>query len=639
MTARHTRSSMHFFRHAVGFGEGSALAAIVGSASDAVITKTVDGVVTAWNEGAHLLYGQPVEQMIGHNIEATIPLDGIDLERARHARVALGASESGYRCVRVRSDGQRIEVVMSMSPMRNAKGRVVGIASISRPASDKELADARFASLLEAAPDAIICVDHDGRIAMVNAQVGAVFGYPPEELLGSPFHALLPKSILVGQPRATANERLPPQSLGTDVGVPLFARRRNGSTFPVEVSLASSTDGTEEMVIVAVRDVSRQRATEAAVRENEARLRQLAEGVDILFILRQLEPAAYLYVSPGCRHVLGLAPEELMADPELTQTMVHPEDRERVDTDYTSVILAGRPATCQYRIVLPDGSLRWVRSSSTPVPEPGASSRAVITLENITDRMEIANALEEAEASARAANKAKSEFLSRMSHELRTPLVAVIGFGQLLDRRLPNSEYSAYIGHILNGGRHLLALINDVLDIAGIESGAMSVTLEEVQLSGLVEETVQLMQPLADAAGITVISTDLDAQLVAQADRQRLRQILLNLLSNAIKYNRPNGNVWIQALATGTGHVTLSVRDDGPGIAPEYLPRVFTEFDRLGAKASAIEGTGIGLALTRSLTELMGGRIAVTSDLGHGCTFTVTLSLATQLAHLEKPDW
>jgi signal transduction histidine kinase len=248
-----------------------------------------------------------------------------------------------------------------------------------------------------------------------------------------------------------------------------------------------------------------------------------------------------------------------------------------------------------------------------------ANTRLEQTVEERTRQLRVAR------DEAMEANNAKSEFLARMSHELRTPLTAVLGFGQLLDRQLPNSEYSTYIGHILNGGRHLLALINDILDITRIEAGEMSVSIEPVPLDGVVQETVDLIRPLANTAQVTLITDCARYQAVVKADRQRLRQILLNLLSNAVKYNHQQGHVWVETSLSGPNELTLSVRDDGPGIAADLQRRVFTPFDRLGAEAGNIEGTGIGLSHTRALTELMGGRIALSSAPGEGCRFTVTL--------------
>ena len=609
--------------------EAIAFASIVRSSADAVIAKAIDGTITAWNAGAESIYGYTAQQIVGQNIGITIPEEARDAEDARHRRVAEGAAESGYRCVRVMADGTPVEVVMSMSPVRDVSGQVVGMASISRPVSVAEHAETRFASLLEAAPDAILCVDVSQRITSVNARACALFGYAREDLIGAEMEALLPAGVYDGRPPSKTvyfDERAP-HRMGNALS--LVGCRRDGSTFPAEVSFAS--DGTQDQrVIASIRDVSERRALESALRTSETRFRQLAESVDVVFLLRQMHPPQYLYVSPAYHTLLGRDPDELLGRPEVEIEVVHPDDRDLYSI-FRQRIQAGEAATSEHRLLTESGGVRWIRSVATPVPNPdGATERSVLTMEDITDRIDAAEVLREAEAAARAANEAKNLFLSRMSHELRTPLNAVLGFGQLLSLQLAGTEHADAIGYIVKGGRHLLDLINDVLDIARIESGAMSISLEPVDVSDLVDETIQLMQPLALAAGVKVVSNaspvDSDTTaLCVLGDRQRLRQILLNLLSNGIKYNRVGGTVWVGWRASG-GAVLLTVSDNGPGIASELQSRLFTPFDRLGADNSGIDGTGIGLALTRALAELMGGSISVTSVPGEGSTFAVSLS-------------
>jgi PAS domain S-box-containing protein len=610
----------------IGPAEASALAAIVLSSQDAVIAKTVDGIVTAWNDGATLVYGHTAQRMLGQSIELTIPPDALGVERARHARVAAGEAESGYRCVRLRADGRPVQVVMSMSPVRNDTGRVVGVASISRPVSDRENADARVASLLEAAPDAMICVDSAGRIALVNAQVSALFGYAHDELIGAPVEVLLPNDLRErhGAHRTEFFRHPQPRAMG--VGLSLLARRRDGSTFPVEVSLASDTNNGDTLAIAAVRDVSEQRMTEANLRESETRLRQLAEHVDTVFTLRQLDPPAYLYVSPGFRKLTGRDPAELTSRPAVLQELVHPEDRERVLSEFRISSPDKQSASTEFRIVRVDGDVRWVRSFTTPVPNPhGQPERVVTVTEDITDRVQAAQSLREAETAARAANEAKNDFLSRMSHELRTPLNAVLGFGQLLEIQLKDSDQADSVRHIVRAGRHLLDLINEVLDITRIEARELSVSLESVPVAAIVDETSLLMRPLADAANVTLVVSGGPIGLYAMADRQRLRQILLNLISNAIKYNLDGGGVWLSWSAEAGQWTSITVRDDGRGIAADMHDRLFTPFDRLGAESSGVEGTGVGLTVTRRLAELMNGSVSFQSEPGQGSSFTVTL--------------
>ena len=234
-----------------------------------------------------------------------------------------------------------------------------------------------------------------------------------------------------------------------------------------------------------------------------------------------------------------------------------------------------------------------------------------------------------AQAEAAAANRAKSDFLSRMSHELRTPLNAILGFGQLLERRGGDERERESVQQILQAGRHLLRLINEVLDIARIEAGRMALSLEPVHVHEAVTRVLDLARPLAAARGIAMATSDpstLDRYVMA--DAQRLQQVLLNLVSNAIKYNREGGVLTVAADDRADGRVRLTVSDTGPGIPPELRPRLFTPFERLGA-GDGVEGTGLGLALSRRLMELMGGAIGVDSDVGEGSRFWIELPKAS----------
>jgi signal transduction histidine kinase/ActR/RegA family two-component response regulator len=243
---------------------------------------------------------------------------------------------------------------------------------------------------------------------------------------------------------------------------------------------------------------------------------------------------------------------------------------------------------------------------------------------------------ERARDEAEQANQAKSEFLSRMSHELRTPLNAVLGFGQLLATSELDAPDRESVDQILKGGEHLLALINEILDIARIEAGKLTLSLEPVEIRETISEALAFVQPLAADRRID-ITLDVPAQLYVVADRQRLSQVLLNLLSNAIKYNRPQGSVHVAAENSGAGTVRIRVTDTGRGIAAADLARLYTPFERLDAERSQIEGTGLGLTLSKGLVEAMGGSVHVESQVGEGSTFTVEFAeTANPLAKIDS---
>ena len=247
--------------------------------------------------------------------------------------------------------------------------------------------------------------------------------------------------------------------------------------------------------------------------------------------------------------------------------------------------------------------------------------------ELLTLERQAATAAELARKAAEHANQAKNEFLSSMSHELRTPLNAILGFGQLLETAALSEDDRDSVDHILKAGHHLLELINEVLDLSRIESGRLTLSPEAVRVDELVGDTVDLMRPTAARRGITV-TVDLPPDDVhVHADRQRLKQVLLNIVSNAIKYNREAGEIEVRSERVGVDRLRVSVRDTGPGIATSRMSALFQPFERLGAEASAIEGTGLGLALAQRLVEAMGGTIGIDSAEGQGSTLWIDLAL------------
>jgi signal transduction histidine kinase/ActR/RegA family two-component response regulator len=241
-----------------------------------------------------------------------------------------------------------------------------------------------------------------------------------------------------------------------------------------------------------------------------------------------------------------------------------------------------------------------------------------------------------ARAEAERANRAKNEFLSRTSHELRTPLNAILGFGQLLELDDLPEHQAASVHDILSAGRHLLKLIDEVLDISRIEAGRLALSMEPVMVGDVADSAMSVMRPIAAERGIA-LNVELGPLRPrhVQADRQRLHQVLLNLVSNAIKYNRKGGSVTLLCVEAGAERMRFEVVDTGPGLTDEQLSRLFSPFDRLGAEETQIEGTGLGLALSKSLCEAMDGSLSVVSVVGTGSRFSVELAMAANPAAEE----
>jgi PAS domain S-box-containing protein len=341
----------------------------------------------------------------------------------------------------------------------------------------------------------------------------------------------------------------------------------------------------------------------------------------------------FVAMSAACETLWGYKPEELMGKPYTD--FVYEEDVEKTAAIAAEVMAGNAVSAFENRYKRKDGSVIDVMWSAY-WSETDKIMFAVA--HDITERARAEKALKQAKEEADCANRAKSEFLSRMSHELRTPMNAILGFAQVLEMENLTEDQRESIGHIVRGGRHLLELINEVLDISLIEAGRLTLSTEPVDLAEAVRETMEMVRLLASDRNVRINCAALHDVCVL-ADRQRLKQVLINLLSNAIKYNRPNGSVALSCEQNGN-LVRIFVKDSGFGIAAERLEELFTPFERLGAENSTIEGTGLGLAVSKRLVEAMGGTIGVESFAGEGTTFWLDFPLtqspliATQLSDL-----
>jgi CheY-like chemotaxis protein/nitrogen-specific signal transduction histidine kinase/HPt (histidine-containing phosphotransfer) domain-containing protein len=273
----------------------------------------------------------------------------------------------------------------------------------------------------------------------------------------------------------------------------------------------------------------------------------------------------------------------------------------------------------------------FVRLATRGEEQEGLTAELQVrTAQMEADILQRSQELHLANARLRAASDAKSEFLSRMSHELRTPLNAILGFTQLLEMQPIGDRERDFVAHISRAGRHLLGLVDEVLDITRVETGHLRLSLEPVCLREVLDAAVGMVGPLAEARSVSLtIETSPEVDGFLRADRQRLQQVVVNLLANAVKYNRDGGSVTVRARGAGS----IEVVDTGIGIAPDHLDKLFSPFERLGAEQSDVEGTGLGLALTKHLVEAMEGEISVESREGHGSTFRVELPSCEPAGH------
>lgn len=385
-----------------------------------------------------------------------------------------------------------------------------------------------------------------------------------------------------------------------------------------------------------VQDITQRVEAETRQREIEERFSFAVEGAgdgvwdwDLLTNNMQF---SHLYMK-----MLGYAENELPYHVDTWLNSVHPDDLARVQQNMQDYLEGRLPIyAAELRLQCKDGSYKWILCRGTVVgrDDEGKPVRMIGIHSDISDNKQAEQALIIARDEAERANLAKSDFLSSMSHELRTPMNAILGFGQLLeyDEKLSDENMDSVL-EILKAGNHLLELINEILDLAKVESGHIALSLEPIELSLVVEECLRLVGTLANKRDIELSYAGFGKSCV-RADRTRLKQVLLNLISNAIKYNIEGGSVKIDAKSEDTEWLRIQVTDTGPGIPVERLPELFQPFNRLDAENSEIEGSGIGLTITQRIIEIMGGKVGVESEVGVGSTFWIELPLESA-AQLE----
>ena len=583
----------------------------------------------AVNQAAIRRYGYSREEFLAMTLVDIRPAEEIPALQTALANPAADPGETKTWQHRTKT-GSLIDVEVTSLPISfgGREARLVLANDVTeRKRGEDELRRMQqfLDSIVENIPDMIFVKEaKELRFVRWNRAGEELLGRSRNQLLGKNDYDLFPREqadSFTRKDRLVLENRkpldIPEEEVATQQGMRLLHTKKipilDEKGEPLYL-LGVSTDITErKRADNALRDGRRQ--LEAALNANQL---IMDNSRDVICTVD--EEGRFRTVSAACATLWGYQPNELVGRPYVER--VCPEDRRKTE-QVAAEIRAGHPVNdFVNRYLRKDGSLVDVLWSAY---WSEADRIMFAVAHDITERTRYENALKHAKEAADRANRAKSEFLSRMSHELRTPMNAILGFAQLLEMDELTAGQEEGVGHIIRGGRHLLDLINEVLDLSRIEAGRMSLSPEPVEISEALRETIELVRPLAAEREVRLVApAGCDCYLMA--DRQRLKQVLINLISNAIKYNRPDGSVALSC-EIGGGRVRIAVSDTGIGIPAERLGELFTPFERLGAERGDIEGTGLGLAVAKGLVEAMEGAMGVESVVGKGTTFWLEFPL------------
>ena len=650
--------------------------AILNSANFSSIATDEKGVIQIFNVGAERMLGYTVADVLNKITPADISDPQEVIARAKALSLELGTTirpgfealvfkasrgiEDIYELTYIRKDGSRFPAVVSVTALRDAQNVVIGYLLIgtdntARKQAEEALlkAGALQSAIFNSANFSSIATDAKGVIQIFNVGAERMLGYAAADVMNkiTPAEISDPQEV-IARAKALSVELSTTITPGFEALVFKASRgiediyeltyiRKDGSRFPAVVSVTALRDAQNVVIgylLIGTDNTARkqveeeQKKLDQRLRDQQFYTRSLIESnIDALMTT---DPSGIITdVNKQMEALTGCTRDELIGAPFKNYFT----DPERAEAGINLVLSQKNVTNYELTASARDGKKTVVSYNATTFYDRDRKLQGVFAAaRDVTERKRFEVALQEtnvelesAKSAAEKANLAKSDFLSSMSHELRSPLNAILGFAQLLESTspLPTASQKENIAQILQAGWHLLKLINEVLDLAVVESGKMSLSPESVSLTEVISECQAMMEPQAKQRGISMTFPQLDIPYYVHADRTRVKQVLINLLSNAIKYNREQGTVEVKCTTTSPERIRISFKDTGAGLPPEKLTQLFQPFNRLGQESRAGEGTGIGLVMSKRVVELMEGAIGVESTVGVGSVFWIELLL------------